>query len=82
MEKLLLRPGSLDNLKEARGVANDEAMAHAVGCSARTYGRVKRGDQSPSLDLIANLCAVFSIEPDQLLESVPDEVEKLTSQTL
>ncbi len=73
MAKLLVRPGSLDNLKRSTGLANDEAMARVVGCSIETYGRVKRGEQSPSPDFIANLGAGFAIEPFLFFRVVQDE---------
>lgn len=73
MAKLLIRPGTLDNLKESRGMGNDAAMARIVGVSVETYGRVKRGEQSPSPDFIANLGDGFKIEPWLFFRIAADE---------
>lgn len=51
-------------------------MARIVGVSTETYGRVKRGEQSPSPMFIANLASGFQIEPFlffQVVTGKPDE---------
>lgn len=76
MSKLLVRPGTLDNLKESRGLGTDEAMARIVGVSTETYGRVKRGEQSPSPMFIANLASGFQVEPFLFFHVVPTTTQE------
>lgn len=70
---LIIRPGILDNLKEARGIHTDQAMAAIGRVSINTYRAYRDGERSPSAEFIAALGTAFNMGVGELAVIRADE---------
>ena len=57
--------------REASGMSQDR-LAETAGLSQRYLRSVERGDNSPSLTAIFQLCRALAIRPSELLDHVWD----------
>lgn len=63
---LIIRPGVLNNLKEARGIHTDQAMAAIGRVSLNTYRAYRDGERSPSGEFIAAIGTAFNMSVGEL----------------
>ena len=68
MAYIAMKPEILDKIREGRGIASDHDMARLVGVSPESYGRVKRGEQAPSMRFLAALAGTLTMPLDALVE--------------
>ena len=56
-----------DRLRELRGAQSQSAFAAALGMKYQQYARYEKGENSPSADILANICRIHAVSADWLL---------------
>lgn len=66
MATVIMRPGILDNIKMARGIKTDEALAKIGGVSLNTYKAYRDGLSEPSGRFLSNIGTAFGLSIGEL----------------
>ena len=56
-----------ERLRELRGAQSQSAFAAALGMKYQQYARYEKGENSPSADILANICRIHAVSADWLL---------------
>lgn len=75
-QRIRIRPGLLERLRNFSGVASDDAQARMLGVSRGVIDRMKNGEQ-PSAKFMATLCASYGLGLGEAFEiyEVAEEAE-------
>lgn len=61
----------LRKAREAAGYASAQQFAGVLGIEPHTYRHYERGEREPNLELLARICELLSVTPNDLLPFGP-----------
>lgn len=73
-QRIRIKPGLLERLRNLSGIASDEAQARMLGVSRGVIDRMKNGEQ-PSAKFMATLCSSYGLGLGEAFEIYEAEEE-------
>lgn len=64
----------LRKAREAAGYGSAQQFAGVLGVEPHTYRHYERGEREPNLELLARICEILSVTPNDLLPFGPQAV--------
>ena len=71
--ELLFRK-AIKNLRNER-VLTQEELAHSANINAKHYGRIERGESSPTMNFFFLICNALDIKPDAFFKFMFEQEE-------